>query len=411
MSKLLSAAGLATLVLLTGCKSGFNRTHSQPKDPNPPPCAEEASNANVSAEARRVFKMLAGLTCSDIAFDGYVMGQNAGFGNQIATDANDRSYAKLVTAVDSETTHLPGLVAIDYEHDRIFTVEQLKSANQKLEAHWKEGGIVSVSWMPLSPWKNNAENPAGTPGTSADLYLAANEQRDLADLLDDSTDIHDVWRRKLDHVAEALQDLEDKGVAVLWRPLPEMNTNRFWWGTASTANSNSVDDASLYTDLWEDMYGYLTEDKGLSNLLWVYSPADSGTPNGKSATWAYPGESFVDVVAGIARNDTLTIKDYQTLIDLNHPFGMADYGPMPAEAGGTLSSTPKAFDVSTYADRLHGSYRAVGFWVSWHSYSARFNNQDVRSHMALIDGDRLDDLVDRNYILSVERIKENKLLD
>ncbi|MCR6651564.1 MAG: hypothetical protein NVV73_08760 [Cellvibrionaceae bacterium] len=127
MSKILSAASLASLALLVGCKTGFNRTHSQPKDPNPPPCAEEASNPNVSAEARRVFKMLAGLTCSNSPFDGYVMGQNAGFGNQIATDASDRSYAKLITTVDTATSHLPGLVAVDYEHDRIFTVEQLKS--------------------------------------------------------------------------------------------------------------------------------------------------------------------------------------------------------------------------------------------------------------------------------------------
>lgn len=410
MSKILSAASLATLALLVGCKTGFNRTHSQPKDPNPPPCAEESSNPNISAEARRVFKMLAGLTCSNSSFDGYVMGQNAGFGNQIATDASDRSYAKLITVVDTATSHLPGLVAIDYEHDRIFTVEQLKSANEKLEAHWKEGGLVSISWMPLSPWRNNAQNPSGTPGTSADL-LPEEQRRDLADLLDDSTDVHAVWRRKLDQVAEALQDLEDKGVAVLWRPLPEMNTNRFWWGTSNSTNSSDTDDASLYTDLWEDMYEYLTDEKELSNLLWVYSPTDSGTPGGKPVTWAYPGEDFVDVVAGISRNDSLDIKDYETLINLKRPFGMAEYSPTPAEKGGIPSATSKTFDARTYADRLDGSYKAVGFWVSWHSYSARKDNQDVRSHMALIDSARLKELTDRAKILSVERIKEHKLRD
>lgn len=410
MSKTAAVASLAALVLLAGCKTGFNRTHSQPKDPNPPPCAKEASNPNVSNEARAVFKMLAGFTCSDSPFDGYVMGQNAGSGNQIAIDSHDRSYAKLITAVDTATTHLPGMVAIDYEHDRIFTVAQLKSANEKLEAHWNEGGLVSISWMPLNPWKNDAQDPVSTPGTAADL-LAGDERHDLADLLDDSTDVYEVWRRKLDHVAEALQDLEAKGVAVLWRPLPEMNTERFWWGTFNNRVTNNVDDASLYTDLWEDMYEYLTKDKELSNLLWVYSPGESGTPNGKNATWAYPGADFVDVVAGIARNDALNIKDYQVLIDLQRPFGMAEYSPLPAEKGGVDSASPKMFNALTYADRLHGSYKAAGFWVSWHSYDASQDGEDVRSHMALIDSDHLKALTDRAHILSVERIKEHKLRD
>src|SRR5690606_18355390 len=124
------------------------------------------------------------------------------------------------------------------------------------------------------------------------------------------------------------------------------------------------------------------------------------------------GENFVDVVAGIARNDSLAIKDYQALIDLERPFGMAEYSPTPAELGGTLSKTPKTFDARTYADRLHGSYKAAGFWVSWHNTSASINDdEDVVSYMSLIDSDHLKDLTDRNYILSVERIKEHKLRD
>lgn len=402
MSKLLSAAGLATLVLLTGCKTGFNRTHSQPKDPNPPPCAKEASNPNLSPEGRRVFKMLAGLTCSDIAFDGYIMGQNAGFGNEIAASSGERTYAALITAVDTATTHLPGLVSIDYEHDQIFTLDQLKQANQKLIDHWKAGGLVSISWSPKNPWN-----------TSSLLY---SDNVSLTSLVDDSTSAYDDWRERLDVIADALKELKDAGVPVLWRPLPEMNRDTFWWGTRASHINGETGNASRYTDLWEDMYEYFKE-KELNNLLWVYSPGEgpSGTtsgPAGKSATWAYPGEKFVDVVAGIARNDSLAIKDYQALIDLERPFGMAEYSPTPAELGGALSKTPKTFDARTYADRLHGSYKAAGFWVSWHNTSASINDdEDVVSYMSLIDSDHLKDLTDRNYILSVERIKEHKLRD
>lgn len=402
MSKILPAISLAALVVLAGCKTGYNRTHSGSRDPNPPPCAEEASNPNITPEARRVFKMLAGLTCSDISFDGYVMGQNAGFGNQIATETSDRSYTRLISGVDSSTTHTPGLVAIDYEHDEIFTLEQLKQANEKLKAHWKEGGLVSISWTPRNPWDSST-------------LLYTNEEVNLESLLDDSTTAYEEWRERLDVIADALTDLKDAGVPVLWRPLPEMNRDTYWWGSRASHISNDAADASRYKNLWEDMYAYFKE-KGLHNLLWVYSPGESHSGSagaaGKSATWAYPGDKFVDVVAGIARNDMLTIKDYQALVDLHRPFGMAEYSPTPAEVGGLSSAKPKTFDARTYADRLHGSYQAAGFWVSWHSYTVQLeDDKEVRSHMALVDSDRLQHLVDHSNVLSLERIKEKKLLD
>jgi hypothetical protein len=401
MSKILPVASLAALIFIAGCKTGYNRTYSRAKDPNPPPCAEEASNPNLTAEGRRVFKMLAGLTCSEIAFDGYVMGQNAGFGNQIATETSDRSYARLISDVKESTTHTPGLVAIDYEYDEIFTLEELKDANEKLKAHWGEGGLVSISWMPRNPWDSET--------------LLHTDDVDLEALIDDSTEIHEEWRERVDVIAAALKDLKDAGVPVLWRPLPEMNRDAFWWGTTASHITGSANDASLYTNLWEDMYEYF-KTKGLDNLLWVYSPGESKSgvpgPTGKSATWAYPGVKFVDVVAGIARNDALDIPDYQALIDLKHPFGMAEYSPLHADMGGTFSGTNKKFNARLYVDRLSGSYRAAGFWVSWHSFDTpTTENENLRSHLALIDSDRLKDLIDTDTILSIERIKEKKLLD
>ena len=400
MNKIFPAAMLASLVVLAGCKTGYNRTYNKSKDPNPPPGAEEASNPNISAEARRVFKMLDGLTCADISFDGYVMGQNAGSGNQIATESSDRSYAKLITAVDSATSHTPGLVTIDYEYDKIYTKAELLAANEKLKEHWEAGGIVGISWTPFNPWTANG---------STLLYTDA---VDLADLLDDSTEIFDEWTEKLDLVAEALKDLQDKGVPVLWRPLPEMNKNTYWWGTKA---SNPEGTNELYADLWKDMYDYLTDEKGLNNLLWVYSPGESPTTTNtgeKDVKWAYPGDDFVDLVAGIARNDSLHIKDYSDLIDLGHPVGMAEYSPTPAKDGGNLSSTIKTFDARTYVDRLHGSYKAVGFWVSWHSYDYQdANNATKRSYMALADSQYIKELTDRDNILSIERIKDKKLRD
>jgi mannan endo-1,4-beta-mannosidase len=82
----------------------------------------------------------------------------------------------------------------------------------------------------------------------------------------------------LDLVAAELQKLKDKDVPVLWRPLHEASGGWFWWGASGS---------KPYIALWEFMYDYLTNDKGLNNLIWVW--------NGQNATW-FPKASTVEIV-------------------------------------------------------------------------------------------------------------------
>lgn len=402
MRHIFPATLCAGLLFIAGCKTGYNRTYNRSKDPNPPPCATQTSNPNATNEARDVFNMLAGLTCAKTSVDGYLMGQNAGFGNQVAEDGN-RGYEHLFLGLDDATTHTPAVLSIDYEHDQVFSADELLEANDQLKIHWDEGGIVSVSWMPLSPWLQDPTAPSREFANAGTV--------NLADLLNDTTAAYDAWTEKLDQVAVALKDLQDQNVPVLWRPLPEMNKDLYWWGTQASNPSNATD-AKLFIDVWQDMYDYLTETKGLNNLLWVYSPGESPsstTSREKPVAWAYPGDDFVDVVAGITRRDTLDINDYQALVDLKRPVGMAEYSPTPAEDGGTESGTSKKFDARLYADRLNSSYKAVSYWVSWHTYSYTKNNVTGTSHMALVDSANVKGLTDRDYVLSLERLVDSKL--
>jgi len=85
----------------------------------------------------------------------------------------------------------------------------------------------------------------------------------------------------LDIVAAELAKLRDAGVPVLWRPLHEASNSAgrpgwFWWG----ANRLS------YIALWEFMYDYYTNEKGLDNLIWVW--------NGQNGNW-YPNPDTVDI--------------------------------------------------------------------------------------------------------------------
>lgn len=422
MSKLTKAISLsssvALLLILQGCKTGYNRTPVPVEDDTttPPTCATDTANSSIDLiNAFGVFELLADLTCDEASEDGHIMGQNTGFGNQIAIENNERSYSKLITSFKTDYLQSPAIVSIDYEHDKIFTAEELIEANDVLAQHWREGGLVSISWMPLNPWENDA---TGTRGSSADLAYPENDDTtndttndedeeseedeaiDLSDLLDSSTAVGKVWLRKLDAMAVALKELQDHTnaegqedpITVLWRPLPSMNIEKYWWGLEASYDSGDAEDASLYTNIWKHMFRYFTEVKSLNNLLWVYSPEESSDVAGSDVKWAYPGEDYVDVVAGIARNNLLKVNDYARLKGLNKPLGMAEYSPAPLNNQGN-------FDNRTYGYTLTENYTFISYWVSWHPYDI---NEDAKAKPALNNNEHSLDLVGMNKIFTLE---------
>jgi len=82
----------------------------------------------------------------------------------------------------------------------------------------------------------------------------------------------------LDVIAGQLARFRDRNIPILWRPFHEAEGTWFWWGRKG---------AGVTRDLYIRMYRYLTQEKGLNNLLWVWSSPVEG---------AYPGDDYVDVV-------------------------------------------------------------------------------------------------------------------
>ena len=83
-----------------------------------------------------------------------------------------------------------------------------------------------------------------------------------------------------------------------FRPLHESNGAWFWWGQQDPAE---------FAALWQGMFRYLTDTKGLHNLLWVYSANRNfdGTREMDPARY-YPGHDYVDVLALDIYDDDLT---------------------------------------------------------------------------------------------------------
>ncbi len=343
------------------------------------PRAVDASPTNPDATpaAKAVLAYLAAHSTGE--FQGTVVGQNAGHGDQIA-DANNTlmGFDALVGALHEDTGEWVGMVGVDYEHDLVFRPEQLAAANAVLIAHWERGGLVTINWAPQSPWLiDEADLSDGHQGvwTNTRSQGGANlADVDLDALVNPSSAIFPVWRRKLDRIATALAQLRDAGVVVLWRPMQEMNGEWFWWGHGTYGN-----DGGPYRRVWQDMYRYFTEEKGLDNLLWVYSPADGGA---KAAAQNYPGADYVDVVGPTCYGNALRPGRWGSYLEFGKPVGFAELGPNDRGDG--------TFDNRSYLEAIRERYPEAAYFVAWHNWDW---GDGTTAHMSLTENQHAAELL------------------
>ncbi len=317
----------------------------------------DVDGTELSVKAKKILKMLVALSNDDKP--GVIVGQNCGHGSQIADPSNTlMGYKSLVEDLRTATGKYVGILGVDYEHDRIFTPAELSQCNKVLIDYWNRGGLITINWSPHNPWLNDESDIAHNHGVWTDTRNKDDNLKDvdLAKLVDPNDPIRAVWLKKLDRIANALLELRSAGVVVLWRPMQEMNGNWFWWGYEKNQNNPAA-----YKNIFIDMYNYFTDVKGLDNLIWVYSPATAGA---RPFSWAYPGDSYVNVVATTVYDDGLTIPNYEAMMMFNRPIVMAEYDgadhPAPAASG--------VFDNRKFVETIQDLYPRVAYFVCWHNW-------------------------------------------
>lgn len=139
-----------------------------------------------------------------------------------------------------------------------------------------QGGIVTICWH-----------------TGIDFESGYNES--LKDTLDwekaltPGTPEYTSLIKGMDKAVPYLQQLEEAGVPVLWRPFHEMDGTWFWWSKGGADN---------FVKLWQLMYSRYTDYWELNNLIWVLGYSGNGVD---MASW-YPGDSYVDLVGADSYN-------------------------------------------------------------------------------------------------------------
>lgn len=143
---------------------------------------------------------------------------------------------------------------------------------------YERGGVITISWHADSPLGNGKSAWDTTHGTVQSILPGGAS--------------HDVYKSWLDKVAAFLGSLKgSKGEAipVLFRPFHEHTGNWFWWcRNASTGLE--------YKTLWRFTFHYLTAEKKLHNLLWVYNTSGNFGSR-EEFLQRYPGDDVVDMLS------------------------------------------------------------------------------------------------------------------
>ena len=230
---------------------------------------------------------------------------------------------------------------------------------------WNMGGIPTYTWhwkvgedtvfytkdtYPMNGF-NASGCTEGVKGTSESNtcfnYTKAFKGDKCAEIDETSQEYKDIVA-DVDIVSGYFKQLQEKGIAVVWRPLHEASGGWFWWGTAS---------AECYVQLYRLVFKRMVEINKLNNLIWVWNintdPAFGYDYSTLNAAW-YPGDDYVDIVA---------VDIYDPLNDHNSAANY--YNKIVSDVGTNkmiaLSENGAIPDIDSIAeDKAYWSY-----WMTW----------------------------------------------
>lgn len=191
-----------------------------------------------------------------------------------------------IKAVYQVSGKYPALVGFDfmnatgkYESD-YYNQSYTKSSVELAKDTYKRGGFPAFTWHWRDPSRNtnefytdkcsmkitNAMKSDGTWNTSSTLYQ--------------------IIIKDIDAIADYFLELQNAGVACIFRPLHEASGGWFWWGREG---------AEPFKKLYHLIYDEMVNVKGVHNIIWVWNAGEY------DQDWN-PGEAYYDVVSADVYN-------------------------------------------------------------------------------------------------------------
>jgi len=287
---------LAAAALLAGCAPAKTTTPTETEEVQ---MQYTLSNPNANETTQTVYQYL----CS-------LHGVNTLSAQQESTWMGSVDYE--MDYLLSATGKLPAMRGLDYMHD------DFSGVNERAIKWWNEGGLVTICWHTGADfngeWKHSLETSVSD--WEAVFTEGSHEQTEFL--------------KGMDKAAEALLQLQEAGVTVLWRPFHEFDGKWFWWGKGGS---------ETFVKLWRMMYDRYTNHWGLNNLIWVLGYSHVGTDH---AAW-YPGDEYVDAIGADSYEGGVQRGLYEKVaaVTQSKPFTFHECGTNPTAE--QLKTTPWAW--------------------------------------------------------------------
>ena len=262
-----------------------------------------------------------------------ISGQWAGYG------AVDGVELQVIEKMTGQRVGLVGADYLDFNGTRIST----GTVNASMIRYWNQGALVDIDVHMPNPWTG------GGPGDKT--------MGNFSDVITPGTPAYTAYMASLDKIADGLQQLQDAGVTVLFRPMMEMDGDWFWWGQQRD-----------FPRLWAQTFDYLTAARGLHNLLWVYSAS------GRAPLAYYPGAQYVDLVGCDAYSYGESggkAPGYDLLVATGKPFALTEFG-LQSSVYTTQENPPH--DLHAAIGKIRSNMPAAVYFMAWSNAKGEGNN-------------------------------------
>ena len=270
-----------------------------------------------------------------------------------------------VISFQEHTGKLPALVGFDFlfatgvKASDSWYQSYTQMALDAAKDLWSQGGIPAFTWH----WKD--------PSDQIDaFYTKSGNDKEYTEFdftkgfADPACTANCTWNKEsetykqlvsdIDEIADMFLDLQEAGVAAIFRPLHEASGKWFWWGTKGGAAFQA-----LYNLVYDEMVGV----KGVKNLVWVWNPEYTSDKD-----WN-PGATKYDVIS----LDIYEAWDYTTKYTKAYTELTTNYGTDKILAVSENGSIP---DMSA----MKAGNTVWSWWMPWYqTWDGKFLDQTVEA--------------------------------
>lgn len=224
---------------------------------------------------------------------------------------------------------------------------------------WNLGGIPAFTWHWKDPsdqvdafYATQASAGAGQDFTTYDFTQGFNDPACTANCTwNTSSTVYSQLKSDIDEIAAYFLDLQQAGVAAIFRPVHEASGGWFWWGLRRGAAFQA-----LYKLIYDEMNA-----QGVKNLVWVWNPEYA-----KDTDWN-PGKEYYDIIS----LDIYEAYDYSSKFLSAHKELVTNFGTDKILAVSENGPIP---DISAMAE----ANARWSWWMPWYqTWNGNFLNQTV----------------------------------